>query len=35
VKADQVVATYKDGVLTVEVPKADEAKPKSIEVKVS
>lgn len=35
VKADQVTAAYKDGVLTVEVPKADEAKPKSIEVKVA
>ena len=35
VKADKVGAAYKDGVLTVEVPKADEAKPKSIEVKVS
>jgi len=35
VKADQVAASYKDGVLTVEVPKAEEAKPKSIEVKVS
>ena len=35
VKADQVKASYKDGVLTVEVPKAEEAKPKSIEVTVS
>jgi HSP20 family protein len=35
VKADQVAAAYKDGVLKVEVPKADEAKPKSIEVKIS
>jgi HSP20 family protein len=35
VKADKVLANYKDGILTVEVPKADEAKPKSIEVKVS
>ena len=35
VKADKVEAAYKDGILTVEVPKADEAKPKSIEVKVS
>jgi HSP20 family protein len=35
VKADQVAATYKDGVLTIEVPKAEEAKPKSIEVKIS
>jgi HSP20 family protein len=35
VKADQVAANYKDGVLHVELPKAEEAKPKSIEVKVS
>jgi len=35
VKSDKVGAAYKDGVLTVEIPKADEAKPKSIEVKVS
>ncbi len=35
VKADQVAASYKDGVLTVEVPKAEEAKPKSIEIKIS
>lgn len=34
-KADQVAASYKDGVLHVELPKAEEAKPKSIEVKVS
>lgn len=35
VRADKVGATYKDGVLTVEIPKAEEAKPKNIEVKVS
>ena len=35
VRADKVSAAYKDGVLTVEVPKAEEAKPKTIEVKVS
>jgi HSP20 family protein len=35
VKADKVSASYKDGVLIVEVPKAEEAKPKSIEVKIS
>lgn len=35
VRADAVTAAYKDGVLTVEVPKAEEAKPKSIEVKIS
>jgi HSP20 family protein len=35
VSADKVNAIYKDGVLTVEIPKAEEAKPKTIEVKVS
>lgn len=35
VQSDKVSATYKDGVLTVELPKAEEAKPKQIEVKVS
>ena len=35
VKSDKVLASYKDGVLTVEVPKADEAKPRNIEVKIS
>jgi HSP20 family protein len=35
VKADKVSAVYKDGVLTVEIPKAEEAKPKTIEVKIS
>jgi HSP20 family protein len=35
VRADKVSATYKDGVLTVEIPKAEEAKPKTVEVKVS
>jgi HSP20 family protein len=34
-KADQVAASYRDGVLHVVLPKAEEAKPKSIEVKVS
>ncbi len=32
VKADQVEAAYKDGVLTITVPKAEEAKPKQIQV---
>lgn len=35
VKSDKVLASYKDGVLSVEVPKADEAKPRNIEVKIS
>jgi len=35
VRADAVSAVYKDGVLTVEIPKAEEAKPKTVEVKVS
>ena len=34
VKADKVDAKYQDGVLTVTLPKADEAKPKQIEVAV-
>ena len=35
VDAGQVQATYKDGVLTVTLPKAEEAKPKQIAVNVS
>lgn len=35
VQADKVAAAYKDGVLSVEIPKAEEAKPKQIEVKIS
>lgn len=35
VDAGKVTATYKDGVLTVELPKAEEAKPKQIAVNVS
>ena len=35
VLADKITATFKDGVLTVNVPKAEEVKPKEIEIKVS
>ena len=35
VDANKVNATYKDGVLTVTLPKAEEAKPKQIQVNVS
>ena len=35
VDASKVQAAYKDGILTVTLPKAEEAKPKQIEVKVS
>lgn len=34
VKIDKVGATYKDGILTIEMPKTEEAKPKQIEVSV-
>lgn len=33
VESDRVSATYKDGILTVTLPKAEEAKPKQIQVK--
>lgn len=33
--ADKISATFKDGVLTVTVPKAEEVKPKEIEIKVA
>jgi HSP20 family protein len=35
VDANKVNATYKDGILTVTLPKAEEAKPKHIQVNVS
>jgi len=35
VDANNVSATYKDGILTVALPKAEEAKPKQIQVNVS
>jgi HSP20 family protein len=33
VKSDAIEATYKDGVLTLRIPKADEAKPKTVEIR--
>ena len=35
VDANKVSATYKDGILTITLPKAEEAKPKQIQVNVS
>jgi HSP20 family molecular chaperone IbpA len=35
VKHDAIKATYRDGILEVYVPKADEAKPKQITVSVN
>jgi len=35
VDPNKVTATYKDGVLTVKLPKTEESKPKQINVKVS
>jgi len=35
VDADKVVANYKDGVLTLTMPKKEEAKPKTIKINVS
>ena len=34
VDADKVTATYKDGILTITMPKAEEVKPKQIQVNV-
>lgn len=34
IKEDKISAEFSDGILTIEVPKADEAKPREIEVKV-
>ena len=34
VDASKVSATYKDGILTVTLPKAEEAKPKKVEVNI-
>jgi len=34
VKSDKIDASYKDGVLQIHLPKAEEAKPKAIDVKV-
>lgn len=35
VQADNISASYKDGILTVNLPKAEEVKPRQIEVTVS
>ncbi len=35
VKVDSVKATYKDGLLTITLPKSEEAKPKEISISVS
>jgi len=35
IDADKVDAAYKDGVLTLAIPKVETAKPKSIDIKIS
>ncbi len=35
VKGDKIDATFKDGLLTINIPKAEVAKPKQIDVKIS
>ena len=35
VDSAKITATYKDGILTVELPKAEDAKPREIAVSVS
>jgi HSP20 family protein len=35
VKSDKIEAKFKNGLLSIDIPKADEVKPKEIEVKVS
>ncbi len=34
VKGEKIEAVYEDGILTISLPKAEEAKPKAIEIKV-
>jgi HSP20 family protein len=34
IKAEKISATYKDGILEIQVPKTEEAKPKEIDIQV-